>query len=51
MSLLPIRPSDGSRRRAPTDAHTNFAAIAGIGDKKLEHYGDELIALVRTAGT
>ncbi|MCC8942455.1 HRDC domain-containing protein, partial [Bradyrhizobium sp. Arg68] len=21
--------------------------IAGIGDKKLEHYGDELIALVR----
>ena len=23
--------------------------IAGIGDKKLEHYGDELIALVRAA--
>jgi ATP-dependent DNA helicase RecQ len=23
--------------------------IPGIGDKKLEHYGDELIALVRTA--
>jgi ATP-dependent DNA helicase RecQ len=23
--------------------------IAGIGDKKLEHYGDDLIALVRTA--
>ena len=22
--------------------------IAGIGDKKLEHYGDELIALVRS---
>jgi ATP-dependent DNA helicase RecQ len=24
--------------------------IAGIGDKKLEHYGDELIALVKAAG-
>ncbi len=24
--------------------------IPGIGDTKLEHYGDELIALVRTAG-
>ena len=24
--------------------------IAGIGDKKLEHYGEELIALVRTNG-
>jgi ATP-dependent DNA helicase RecQ len=23
--------------------------IAGIGDKKLEHYGDELLALVRAA--
>jgi ATP-dependent DNA helicase RecQ len=23
--------------------------IAGIGDKKLEHYGEELIALVRAA--
>ena len=23
--------------------------IPGIGDKKLEHYGDELIALVRAA--
>ena len=23
--------------------------IPGIGDKKLEHYGDELMALVRTA--
>ena len=23
--------------------------IPGIGDKKLEHYGDELLALVRTA--
>jgi ATP-dependent DNA helicase RecQ len=25
--------------------------VAGIGDKKLEHYGDELIALVRAAET
>jgi ATP-dependent DNA helicase RecQ len=25
--------------------------IAGIGDKKLEHYGEELIALVRTTAT
>jgi ATP-dependent DNA helicase RecQ len=25
--------------------------IPGIGDKKLEHYGDELIALVRAGGT
>jgi ATP-dependent DNA helicase RecQ len=24
--------------------------IPGIGDKKLEHYGDQLIALVRAAG-
>ena len=24
--------------------------IAGIGDKKLEHYGEELIALVRSTG-
>ena len=24
--------------------------IPGIGDKKLEHYGDELIALVKAAG-
>jgi ATP-dependent DNA helicase RecQ len=23
--------------------------IPGIGDKKLEHYGDELLALVRAA--
>jgi ATP-dependent DNA helicase RecQ len=25
--------------------------IPGIGDKKLEHYGDELIALVRASPT
>ena len=24
--------------------------IPGIGDKKLEHYGDELIALVKSSG-
>src|SRR3954452_678109 len=29
---------------------TQLRNIAGIGDKKLEHYGDELIALVRAAG-
>ena len=28
---------------------TELRGIAGIGDKKLEHYGDELIALVRSA--
>ncbi len=29
---------------------TELRGIAGIGDKKLEHYGDELIALVRATG-
>jgi ATP-dependent DNA helicase RecQ len=29
---------------------TQLRNIAGIGDKKLEHYGDELIALVKAAG-
>src|SRR3954462_7284206 len=29
---------------------SELRGIAGIGDKKLEHYGDELIALVRSAG-
>jgi ATP-dependent DNA helicase RecQ len=28
---------------------TELRGIAGIGGKKLEHYGEELIALVRTA--
>src|ERR1700736_6174430 len=28
---------------------TELRGIAGIGDKKLEHYGDELIALVKAA--
>jgi ATP-dependent DNA helicase RecQ len=30
---------------------TELRGIAGIGDKKLEHYGDELIALVRASRT
>jgi ATP-dependent DNA helicase RecQ len=29
---------------------TELRGIPGIGDKKLEHYGDELIALVQAAG-
>jgi ATP-dependent DNA helicase RecQ len=29
---------------------SELRGIAGIGDKKLEHYGEELIALVRSAG-
>ena len=29
---------------------TELRGIAGIGDKKLEHYGEELIALVRSTG-
>ena len=29
---------------------TELRGIAGIGDKKLEHYGEELIALVRSVG-
>jgi ATP-dependent DNA helicase RecQ len=29
---------------------SELRGIAGIGDKKLEHYGDELIALVRSTG-
>ena len=35
------------------DSPTTLAGlrnIPGIGDKKLEHYGDELIALVKAAG-
>jgi ATP-dependent DNA helicase RecQ len=30
---------------------TEPRGIAGIGDKKLEHYDEELIVLVRTTGT
>jgi ATP-dependent DNA helicase RecQ len=29
---------------------SELRGIAGIGDKKLEHYGEELIALVRATG-
>jgi len=29
----------------------DLRGIPGIGDKKLEHYGDELIALVKTSRT
>jgi ATP-dependent DNA helicase RecQ len=39
---------DGIAASRPTTL-TELRGIAGIGDKKLEHYGDELIALVRAA--
>jgi ATP-dependent DNA helicase RecQ len=37
---------DGIAASRPTTL-TELRGIAGIGDKKLEHYGDELIALVK----
>ena len=37
------------RRGSPGDA-VALRGIAGIGDKKLEHYGEELIALVKATG-
>jgi ATP-dependent DNA helicase RecQ len=40
---------DGIASLRPTTL-TQLRDIAGIGDKKLEHYGDELIALVKAAG-
>jgi ATP-dependent DNA helicase RecQ len=40
---------DGIANLRPTTL-TQLRDIAGIGDKKLEHYGDELIALVKAAG-
>jgi len=40
---------DGIASLRPTTL-TQLRGIAGIGDKKLEHYGDELIALVKAAG-
>jgi ATP-dependent DNA helicase RecQ len=40
---------DGIATSRPTTL-TQLRGIAGIGDKKLEHYGDELIALVKAAG-
>lgn len=39
---------DGIATSRPTTL-TQLRGIAGIGDKKLEHYGDELIALVKAA--
>jgi ATP-dependent DNA helicase RecQ len=39
---------DGIASLRPTTL-TQLRGIAGIGDKKLEHYGDELIALVKAA--
>ena len=39
---------DGIATSRPTTL-TQLRGIPGIGDKKLEHYGDELIALVKTA--
>jgi ATP-dependent DNA helicase RecQ len=40
---------DGIASSRPTTLE-QLRGIAGIGDKKLEHYGDELIALVKEAG-
>jgi ATP-dependent DNA helicase RecQ len=40
---------DGIASSRPTTL-AQLRGIAGIGDKKLEHYGDELIALVKAAG-
>jgi ATP-dependent DNA helicase RecQ len=39
---------DGIAMLRPTTL-TALRAIAGIGDKKLEHYGDDLVALVKAA--
>ena len=38
---------DGIATSRPTTL-SGLRNIPGIGDKKLEHYGDELIALVRS---
>jgi ATP-dependent DNA helicase RecQ len=40
---------DGIAAACPTTL-AQLRGIPGIGDKKLEHYGDELIALVKAAG-
>ena len=39
---------DGIATQRPTTL-SQLRGIPGIGDKKLEHYGDELIALVKAA--
>jgi ATP-dependent DNA helicase RecQ len=41
---------DGIATQRPTTS-AQLRGIPGIGDKKLEHYGDELIALVKAAAT
>jgi ATP-dependent DNA helicase RecQ len=41
---------DGIAAARPTSLN-ELRGIPGIGDKKLEHYGDELIALVRASRT
>jgi ATP-dependent DNA helicase RecQ len=41
---------DGIATSRPTTL-TQLRDIPGIGDKKLEHYGDELIALVKASRT
>jgi ATP-dependent DNA helicase RecQ len=41
---------DGIATSRPTTL-TQLRGIPGIGEKKLEHYGDELIALVKAAST
>jgi len=33
------------------NSHDQLRAVAGIGDKKLEHYGDALLSLVRSAAS
>jgi ATP-dependent DNA helicase RecQ len=40
---------DGIATARPTMS-AQLRGIPGIGDKKLEHYGDELIALVKASG-
>jgi ATP-dependent DNA helicase RecQ len=39
---------DGIASSRPTTL-SELRSISGVGDKKLEHYGDELIALVKSA--
>ena len=48
MSCCTTPPSTASRRRARRRS-AKLRGIPGIGDKKLEHYGDELIALVKAS--
>ena len=49
MSCCTMPPSTASPPSRPTTLD-ELRGIPGIGDKKLEHYGDELIALVKAAG-